>query len=127
MTIKSAKEDFELVSDQPLNTIMVDGALDIDLLSDKATIAAMFFEAFGATTSSATDDPGALNQAARHFVETCKIGKWDLFALLDSALPNVDIMALFAFLSEKIGADPAHHVLFENEAGVLFCHRSPAT
>ena len=119
MSNNLTRAESALISDLPLDTIMSDQALDAGLLSDKAIIAGQFFKAFGAKACSSTGNFNALDAAAMEFVDHYQIGKWDLFVLLDGAMPNVNILAQFAYLADRIGTDPAHHLFFEDERGVL--------
>lgn len=122
MSINPNRAETALISDMPLDTVMSDHTLDTCLLSDKATIAGQFFTAFGAKARSSAEDTEALDAAATEFVDRYQIGKWDLLALLDGALPKVNILALFAYLADRIGTDPARNLFFEGERGILVRH-----
>lgn len=96
---------------------------DAGLLSDKATIASKFFEAFPLRIEAdALNKEKAVEATAATFVEHFRLGRWDLFALMDGAVPDVNIMLLFWLLSTRIGSDPQQHLIFEDENGVLKCH-----
>jgi hypothetical protein len=123
VSILSIYPDNVLISDLPIGTIVSDENLDAGLLSDKAVIAGQFFEAFAPRQRQI--DPGSANHiadAATVFVEQYQIGKWDLFVLLNSSMPDCDIMALFAFLAMQIGPEPEQHLFFEGKDGALVRH-----
>ena len=111
------------ISDLPLDTIISGEALDVSLMSDKEDIARQFFKAFG-TQQVAQDDGdwSAADTAAIAFVSQHKIGMWDLWVLLASSMPILNVLFLFAYISTRIGTDPDEHLFFEGEGGALVRH-----
>lgn len=98
---------------------------DAGLLSDKATIASKFFKAFPLRVEAdALNKEKAVEATAVMFVKHFRLGRWDLFALLDGAIPNVNMLLLFWLLSTRIGPDSHQHLIFEGEDGLLECHNA---
>lgn len=123
MNIISTNSEDATISGLPLGTIVTDEALDVGLLSDKAVIADRFFKAFSARQEALyPGDAIAADAAAIAFVDQYRLGKWDLFVLLDSSMPDIDTIFLFAFIAMRIGPDPEQHLFFEGDGGVLVRH-----
>lgn len=109
----------------PIQAVMSDANVDIGLLSDKATIATQFFATFPHQQRQKTEaDADAIKMAALSFVKQLRIGRWEMFVLLDSAFPDIDIMFLFYFLQVSIGQTSGEHLFFEQADGVLMLHRN---